>query len=1275
MQKGSVAFICIFFALTAPVECAVFRSPAEVNFLEVDHQEEIHPPTEGLLEVEQESEQELEQLRLAAVKLQAFCRVTQNMTEVPRGWTGIASDAIADPHCTEGVVSPDLKVCCAKECGSCGNHKLCGDPGKYNEATGLLVDQCCYGRIMKRAPSCDKDHPPCALSPAYKETLKKWTQDIPARHAMQDCNSAIPKARNSHDHAIDKGEFLAELYLKGETKYKDALRIAQDVYHKCDEKIAEGDEKAADAAAKVAGANAADEVKNPLTGKSPKMKWEHEEQQGKSESDFYKQIKTNAKRIVDEAKLGVGKVKMLHAEAQKVKDVTPLQNDLNTLIVDAEEVYQEALKLWQQWKDSSKDYDCGAPPPVKNAESMCKNGNTKFSTECQIKCAPGYDGNGTMNHLSCDKVGKFGEELTGEWNGMAACAGRECGVPPHIKHAKTMLAVIRYPDAATYNCLEGFITPGGAHSFNVPCDTDGFFNSNSSHICKGVVCGAAPVLPGTLPVKGTFHYSEEANYSCMKGYTLDGLPGGRTYFHTACQATGQFSHGNMGCKKVRCGPVPNFANTKVTHLTTADEADQHYGDKADYTCEPGYTLDTQPKGPTKFTLSCHADGEFSLEGSDGDSAMHQPRCKPICIGEPPKIAHAVYSSHVMCFGDTIVVSAEIGYSTVPSPTEGLSFTIGVSSDGHFTGIETLLPVECGALPEAKHSKTTFSKKVAVFEDVVEYECEAGYSTDKTKAPGAKSFQISCQFDGTFSPLPSLGGCANIDDCTGHTCGAHGSCVDHLMNYTCSCSSGYGMTWNKQAKQLSCGNIDNCGPEACGVGKCIDELNAYKCDCPTGYEQVTEMTGAKSDHTCRAVSCGTPEAVEHSFITPVELALAKASYGMSLLYVCEPGYTTDGKLNGIGEFSATCEADKKFGNMETCTAITCDKLPNVKNAVASGGAVTFNESVVFSCATGYSVDGTGDGEKSFTVTCQSTGAYSEPGMCERISCGEPPDSAHASHSAQEKFFEDKVEYECFSGFTLDGVKDGATTFEVECKADGSFSTMKQCLPKICGELTPGDFENAVFKNEGEIHYPMATEITCKDGYTTDATADGNKTFTVSCLASGDFEKFDPKACKNVKCGTPPPAPNSSVKDGKMTMVFGDIVEYSCLVGFTVGGEQGAPMTYDVECQGNGGFSSPSPDMICKNVNDCEGHTCGPFGTCVDLIGPAPAYTCDCQYGYIIKTDANGEKHCGEKDECKGADCGMGVCKDLIGSYTCICPGGYYVGVGDDGKKNMCSCDVQ
>jgi hypothetical protein len=648
MQKGLVAFICLLACSPVQVEAALLRNDR---------------PTHNLVQESAtvESEQELGLLRQAAHRLQSFCQAAalQNATAVeiaangavPRGVTGIASDAIADPHCTQGVVSPDLKACCAKECGSCGDHKLCDNPGAFNEKTGLLVDQCCYGRIMGDAPSCEKDHPPCKLGKSYKETLKKWTQDIPKRHAMYDCNYAIPKMRNSHGNAIDKGEWLAELYLKGETKYLEAKRIADDVIGKCHKKVLEGNKKIDEADRKLAKANAADSFVNPFTGESPKKRWQDEKASGESEIKFYEMITGNAEELIGDAKVGLTNVAKIKREAMGLMDIKPLQEEYNLLIIDADRVYDLALKLWQQWLDSSKDYDCGAPPPVRNAESQCKDGNTKFNPTCNVVCEKGYNGNGTMNHLFCERIGKFGQELAGEWTGMAACVGKQCGIPPHMKHAKTVRSKIRFPEAATYNCLEGFVTPDKAHSFNAECDADGHFNLNSSHVCEPVKCGKAPKHNGTKEIKGTFHYPQETNYSCLTGYTLDGQPGGKTYFHTSCTAHGTFTHGKMGCKIIKCGPVPSLSFTTVKHLSTEARDDQHYGDTASYKCMKGYTLTGGPDGPNEFTLTCHLDGEFSLEGSEGDSMDDQPRCQPICIGPPPKMAHALYNKRDMCFGD------------------------------------------------------------------------------------------------------------------------------------------------------------------------------------------------------------------------------------------------------------------------------------------------------------------------------------------------------------------------------------------------------------------------------------------------------------------------------------------------------------------------------------------------------------------------------------------------------------------------------------------------
>jgi hypothetical protein len=108
-----------------------------------------------------------------------------------------------------------------------------------------------------------------------------------------------------------------------------------------------------------------------------------------------------------------------------------------------------------------------------------------------------------------------------------------------------------------------------------------------------------------------------------------------------------------------------------------------------------------------------------------------------------------------------------------------------------------------------------------------------------------------------------------------------------------------------------------------------------------------------------------------------------------------------------------------------------------------------------------------------------------------------------------------------------------------------------------------------------------------------------------------------------------------------------------------------MKFNVECLPSGDFSAPAADMQCRNVNDCEENICG-NGVCIDEIGVAPAYTCNCSHGYDLRVKADGRKFCGNTDDCVGIDCGVGDCKDKIGDYTCICPSGYYIGIMDDKK---------
>lgn len=84
--------------------------------------------------------------------------------------------------------------------------------------------------------------------------------------------------------------------------------------------------------------------------------------------------------------------------------------------------------------------------------------------------------------------------------------------------------------------------------------------------------------------------------------------------------------------------------------------------------------------------------------------------------------------------------------------------------------------------------------------------------------------------------------------------------------------------------------------------------------------------------------------------------------------------------------------------------------------------------------------------------------------------------------------------------------------------------------------------------------------------------------------------------------------------------------------------------------------------CRNIDDCEGHSCGSNGRCVDGIND---YSCECESGFEEEMVA-GEKMCGNINDCGPNACGPhGACHDLVNGYSCECDTGYPLqGEGDD-----------
>ena len=69
-----------------------------------------------------------------------------------------------------------------------------------------------------------------------------------------------------------------------------------------------------------------------------------------------------------------------------------------------------------------------------------------------------------------------------------------------------------------------------------------------------------------------------------------------------------------------------------------------------------------------------------------------------------------------------------------------------------------------------------------------------------------------------------------------------------MVYSCVCISDFQM--EVVSNEKVCGNIDDCGPDACRNENFVDEVNDYTCDCDEDYELMLLVNGS----VCVAKEC-------------------------------------------------------------------------------------------------------------------------------------------------------------------------------------------------------------------------------------------------------------------------------------------------------------------------------------------------------------------------------------------------------------------------------------
>jgi len=267
----------------------------------------------------------------------------------------------------------------------------------------------------------------------------------------------------------------------------------------------------------------------------------------------------------------------------------------------------------------------------------------------------------------------------------------------------------------------------------------------------------------------------------------------------------------------------------------------------------------------------------------------------------------------------------------------------------------------------------------------------------------------------------------------------------------------------------------------------------------------------------------------------------------------------------------------------------------------------------------------------------------------------------------------AQYTCIEGHSTDSQNPAANQFVSECLADGTWTDAPgYCSPVTCPLPTDADIVGTfdglptVSGQRVEIaDFTMPVVYACKNGYTVDGRPAGLGEQRGTCSADGVLivNPCQPVVCEyeNIYHG-----PQATIVGAERDFIFGESATLQCDPGWEVCAGMSpslmtrvqGPAEFTVECLGTGLFSAP---IICTNINDCVGHSCGAFGTCVD---GQEDYSCACLEGFV-ETVVLGEKICGNINDCNGVQCGAGgTCNDLVSSFECQCSAGHEHEVSED-----------
>ncbi|KZS17024.1 putative Sushi [Daphnia magna] len=350
--------------------------------------------------------------------------------------------------------------------------------------------------------------------------------------------------------------------------------------------------------------------------------------------------------------------------------------------------------------------------PVYPAPDELKTSRQPNPFAIQFACQHGHD-----------LVGSALSECTstGEWNHPPpACVPWPCKSPPVALNGQIQSTEIR-PDmiVAHVRCDPGFQLVGT----DLTCGPSGVWKGKPQ--CQPQLC----VLPKQLkmelelsvglifsePLKDTYRYSEQIQFGCQTGYTLD-----ESQTSTfSCRENGEWDEQKIPtCSPIHCSDVQIPQHGSVSETSSLLDSRITFG------CHEGYQLEGEEQ------ITCLPDGTWSNS---------LPVCVARSCGEPPSIENGWMAVRGTGVNDTVSYSCQPGYRL----SGGDSRTC--LSNGLWSGEDLACdPVVCPVPKAPEHGTWTVGGFIPG--STIRFECLPGFTL-------IGSATITCLTDKSWSDQP------------------------------------------------------------------------------------------------------------------------------------------------------------------------------------------------------------------------------------------------------------------------------------------------------------------------------------------------------------------------------------------------------------------------------------------------------------------------------------------------------------------------------------------